>query len=370
MPHFQVSVPTGTHQFRKLCRCAASCGLLLLGINNLTKTFLGTSSPTLCRQAEAVDKSGLHRSLSASKLHQTDVFRGTRQKIALQATESNDVEQQSNAGVKKNDVLRVTALGSLGNSFLLEMGGQKILVNPDLDDNEEIKPEKVHELVDWVVLTSAREEFLHPRTITRMNLMKTNFVATEKVAETLSTLMVANLAVLAPGPDGRAMLEGESATDLAVLVAPGAESAPWEAPECGFMFVDLETGKTVAYEALGKYLGSGAASTRQGIPEESYEVNYLITPDLREASETVKGLVGKGAQLNGVVQLAKPSEDQEEDNILLAPLLALDRAVDKALGGVDDTPDEFREFLKKQGASLADVKLVQAFPGGGAVDLE
>lgn len=268
--------------------------------------------------------------------------------------------------------LRVTALGGAKGSFLLEMGGQKVLINPHLDDSSEIKAEQVHEMVDYVIVTSAKEEFLHAPTIGRMNLAKTNFVVSAAAAETMSTMLVRNLAALAPGPGGRALLEGEKGTaPIAVLVAPGAGGLPWEAPELGFIFVNLENGVALAYEASGLFLGPGAKSERDGIPEEAYQVDYLVTPSLAESTGVVEGLTERGAELRGVVKL--PSDDaapaDEGSNPLLSSLIAFDRKLDSALGGAD-TADAFREFLGSKGPPLAKTRVLEPSVGGGPVELE
>lgn len=268
--------------------------------------------------------------------------------------------------------LRVKALNKKGSAWLLEMGGQRVLVNPNLEDNLDMPPEKVHELVDYVVITSSKEEAYHSPTIGRMNLAKTNFIACAPVGEILSQLMARNLAVLAPGPGGRVLLEGEEGTaPIAMMVTPGAPALPWETPEVGFVFVNLETGVAVGYEAFGQFLGPGASSEREGIPEEAYQVDYLVTADLRETGAVVKGLTAKGAELRGVVAL--PSRNSgavaaAESNPVLGVLLAQDRFVGKVLGETN-TPDEFRSMLS-QDTSLAKTRLYESTVGGDPVELE
>ena len=53
----------------------------------------------------------------------------------------------------------------------------------------------------------------------------------------------------------------------------------------------------MAYEAYGQFLGKNAGSNKPGIPEEAYQVDYLITPDLREAAGVTSGLAEKGADI-------------------------------------------------------------------------
>jgi len=298
--------------------------------------------------------------VSREDLRRTRWTRG----VARRATEAK--------GFGDHSTLRVTALGGNKGSFLLEMGGQRLLINPNLDGCAEMPPEKVHEMVDYVILTSAQDEFMHAPTLARMNLAKTNFVACEGAGEVLSTMLVRNMAVLAPGPEGRALLTGEKGSAaIAVLVAPGARSGlPWQTPEIGFIFVNLETGIALAYEAFGQFLGSGAASDREGIPEEAYQVDYVVTPNLREAGGVAEGLTKKGAVLRGIVRLPAVGVQDDSPNPLLTPLLALDKGFDSALGGAGEGSEEFRAFLQKQGPPLSETRLIEPTVGGGHARLE
>lgn len=251
----------------------------------------------------------------------------------------------------------------------MEMGGLRLLINPVLNEDSEIAPETAHEKADYIIITSKDERFFDIGTIDSMKLLLTDFVVAGGVEETLGSMMAKNMAVLAPGPGGRTLLTGREgeAADVAVLVAPGTAGLPWQPTEVGFIFVNMETGIAVGYEAQGRFLGENAASTRDGIPEEAYLIDYLITPDLREASGVVKGLTDKGAELRGVVRLPPAGAEEKPD---LGPLSALDEAIDKALGGIDDDPGQFTDFLKKQGGLLAKTRLLQPTIRGGPVDLE
>merc|ERR1719265_1583502 len=155
-----------------------------------------------------------------------------------------------------DQVLKVQAMGGGPGSFLVQMDGMKLLVNPKLDENSPIQPENVHEEVDYVIITSAKEEYLHIPTIERMKLMKVNFIASGLAGEVLERMLVRNLAMLLPGPGGRVLLTGEKGkTPVGVLVTPGANAPlPWQTPESGFIFVNMKTGFCVAYEATGQFL--------------------------------------------------------------------------------------------------------------------
>lgn len=269
-------------------------------------------------------------------------------------------------------ILRIRAVGKGRGSFLLEMGGQKLLINPNLIEKEdsELVPGYIHRQVDYVVVTSANEELLHRPTFGRMNLAKTNVVASQKPGEELNEMYIRNLAVLASGPDGQVVVQGDNGTaPIAISVVPGQSSGlPWEEPEVGFVFINTKTGVAVAYEAFGMFLGQGASSEREGIPELAYQVDYLVTPDLREGAFVAKGLTEKGAKLRGVIRLP-PLFEEPEVTPILAPLVMLDSAIDYAMGGIDDKPEAFRDYMQKQGGDLANIELFDLVASGGQVEL-
>jgi len=265
--------------------------------------------------------------------------------------------------------MKIKALGGGRGSFLLEMNGQKLLFDPVLTDCKELRPENVHKEIDFVFLTSDREEFFHEPTIARMNLAKTNFVVTAKVAEKLSRQMAMKMEVLNPGPDAAIQILGEEAsTPIAVIIAPGADGMYiWDAPGSSFVLVDTATGIAVAYEPMGQHLGpngGGGGIARSGIPQAAYEIDFLITPLLRDTAGVLKGLREKGANIRAVIKLPAPPSDFDP-NPLLIPLLAFDEFVDKGLGGVGENEEEFRAFLKKEG--LEDIELLQPQIGGEAI---
>ncbi|CAE7819036.1 unnamed protein product [Symbiodinium sp. CCMP2592] len=255
------------------------------------------------------------------------------------------------------NILSVQAVGSGRGSFILEMGGIRILVNPNLQGSD-LKPENVHEEFDYVFLSSEEPEFFHRPTVDKMKLTKVKFVTSQKAGQELAKMMVRNLAVLQNGPGGQCYLQkkDKAAAAVGVLSAPGSGSFPWEKQEQGFIFVNLETGAAVAYEAFGQFLSKGASSNKPDIPEEAYQVDFLITPNLAEAAGVAAGLTQKGAKLRGVLRLPGEGPIQEEES----PMAALD----KAFGGIDDDPDQFRNFLKDQGKPLAETRLLMAEANG------
>mmetsp|Transcript_15967 Transcript_15967/g.29218 ORF Transcript_15967/g.29218 Transcript_15967/m.29218 type:complete len:357 (+) Transcript_15967:49-1119(+) len=329
-----------------------------------------------CSQRGCESFVGSHRSVLNRVVCSRGVFAETaspqrrlRHPLALRAAEDSDgvVRLQKEASKRP---IRFTALGGSRGNFLLEIGGQKFLVNPRLDESSGLAPEKVHELVDYVVITSRVDGSMHMPTLARMNSRRTNFICSGPVGEQLAeTGLFDNIATLQPGPGGRVLVEGEGdASDVLVLVAPGAVQAPWQPVESAFVFVDAATGLAIGYEAVGEYLGTGASSQVDGIPEEALQIDYLITPDLREAGEVLKGLVKLGElSVKGVVSLA---EAEDEDQSILAPFLFIDRAIDKTLGASGETPEEFREFLRQQGSPLSDVELQEAVAGGAPIVLD
>ena len=119
----------------------------------------------------------------------------------------------------------------------------------------------------------------------------------------------------------------------------------------------------MAYEAFGQFLSKGASSNKPDIPEEAYQVDFLITPNLGEAAAVCAGLAQKGAKLRGVLRLPGEGPIQEEDSNPLA-------ALDKAMGGIEDDPEEFRSFLKEKGSPLSEIELLMAEANGEPVDLK
>eukprot|EP00931_Biecheleriopsis_adriatica_P008945 TRINITY_DN110078_c0_g1_i1.p1 TRINITY_DN110078_c0_g1~~TRINITY_DN110078_c0_g1_i1.p1 ORF type:complete len:416 (+),score=98.11 TRINITY_DN110078_c0_g1_i1:32-1279(+) len=290
------------------------------------------------------------------------------------AAASTGAESEDSKDSKASDLhgmLSIQAVGSGRGSFLLNMGGVKLLINPNLEGSD-IRPEKVHELVDYVLITTDDENFLHLPTLTQMNTLKVSFVASAKAGEILTRMMVRNLAILQPGPGGRCFLEGEAkgAAALGLLTAPGAGGGlPWSNLEQAFLFINLENGVALGYEATGQFLGPGASSDKQGIPEEAYMIDYLVTPDLREAAETAKGLTQRGTVLRAVVRLPGESFPRSAAADGSNPLITLDRAIDGWMGGIVDDPVAFRGFLEKQGSPLSEVSLVTPEANGEAIDL-
>ena len=104
-------------------------------------------------------------------------------------------------------ILRVQAVGSGRGSFILEMGGIRILVNPNLEGSS-LQPENVHEEFDYVFLSSEEPEFFHRPTVNKMKLTKVKFVTSQKAGQELAKMMVRNLAVLQNGPGGQCRLGG------------------------------------------------------------------------------------------------------------------------------------------------------------------
>ena len=109
--------------------------------------------------------------------------------------------------------LNIKAVGQGRGSFILEMGGVKILVNPNLEGSR-VKPETVHEDFDYVFLTSEEPEFFHRETVNKMKLTKVKFVASAKAGQELTKMMVRNLAVLQNGPGGQCSSSQQISTDL------------------------------------------------------------------------------------------------------------------------------------------------------------
>lgn len=241
----------------------------------------------------------------------------------------------------------------------MEIGGQRVLINPNFE-GAAVDPKKVHEQFDYVVFTTAKPEFFDRPSVLKMFLTKVNFIATKPAGERLQQMGARNVAILNAGPGGQVLLKGPpGSAELVVFVTPGAGFMPWEDPESGFVFVNGETGIAVGYESVGLYCGRGAGTNPGNVPEEAYQVDYIVTPDLAEAAGIVKGLTEKGAVLRGVVKLPDPRPADAQGG---SPFSFL------ALSSND--PEAFLSFLKQQGAPLSETKLFQPLPGGEPVILE
>lgn len=270
-------------------------------------------------------------------------------------------------------ILRISAVGNISrSSFMLEMGGQKILVNPRFEKGGVLEPSEVHKVVDKVVITTGDKEFCDMSTFSQFNLMRTSFVADMKATEALQSTWAPNIDTLAAGPDGYCILAGKNgAANIMIMAVPGtpAPPLPWIQPEIGMIFINMVTGIAVAYEAKGNFCGQGGESKAQGIPAEAYQIDYLITPNFREAADVVRSLTIKGAQIRGVVRLPDTRKQMEIEGAAIA-LVELDLRIDAALGGIGNNPTEFTEWLQKQGPKLAQIKAITVPPGGDPVELE
>lgn len=340
------------------------------------------------------------RSSSGSQLRRLQSFSGDRSRPTWTRRRAEDIEDiediesledakakkkatQAAAPAKEEEVvpetppnpqlhgiLRIQPVGSGRGSFLLNMGGTRVLVNPNLEGSD-MRPETVHETVDCVLLTSSEDEFLHGPTLEKMDLKKVNFVAAKDAAEVVEQMGVRNLATINPGPGGKYLLTptvDPGAAKLVILTLPGAGSqVPFGPVEQAFEFVNCVNGAAVGYEAKGLYLGPGGSTIRGGVPEEAWMIDYLITPDLREAASCYAGLANKGTVLKAVVRLPGDTADKGDPS---NPMFLLDKKIDEVLGGIDDDPDEFRAFLKKQDAPMRDTELLMLEPNSRAVDLE
>lgn len=268
------------------------------------------------------------------------------------------------------DVCRVSAVGGHVGSFLLELGGHRLLVNPRLDRVNASDPQVADyfEMVDYVVLTTQDPDFLHLDTVRRFNPKVTNFIASEAAGQKLKELGCTNVAVLAAGPTGRIILDNEEKKhEMLVSVVPGAVTAPWGPQEIGFIFADLDTGLGIGYEAMSQYLGRAWLTFNAMVPEEAYQIDYLVVPNLREAGEVCKSLVKKGTPLRGVIWVPHQLPLQAD---LLEPLRQLDAAVDTALGGTGDERKDFKKYIKDQGEKkLKEIKLIYPKLGGGPTTL-
>ena len=106
----------------------------------------------------------------------------------------------------------------------------------------------------------------------------------------------------------------------------------------------------------------------EDFPEEALLIDYLITSNVRDTGDVLSGLAARSQlSVRGIVSLVETAGD---DVSLLTPLLAVDRAIDKAMGSSGETVAELRDFLEKKGPPFSEVQLLEAVAGGAPVVLE
>lgn len=278
---------------------------------------------------------------------------------------------------------RVSVIGD-SRSFLLEIGGQRLLVNPRMPKNGKFDYSKVHEWADYVVITSAEKEHFDSamsEALLQMNSWRVNCIASPDAAEKLRLMMMSNVAQLNLGPEGGVTLM-DSGLPVTVRVLPG-RSRPeefWKQNiEASFLFVDERNGVIVGYEAFGNFMGYGAGSKKEGIPEQGFRPDILITSDLEQTFTSVKGLASRASEGGAPPKIVAlvPDVDKvtadEEPNPIGMMLRKLDMSVDQlVLGGAPEIsgPSEFRKLIEKEGGDVAAVKLVEVPINGDEVTLD
>lgn len=242
-----------------------------------------------------------------------------------------------------------------------------MLINPKLSvKSKYLKPADVHKSVARVIITSKSQDFLDLESIRGMNLAKTRFIVDNSAGDIIKTELVKNLELIAIDPETCYIIpaDDDGTEDLSLAAVPGAPGIlppPILYPEMGFR-VWQPDGLSVAYEGRGQYLGEGAGYDF-GDPATNKmlrEVDYLITPSLREASTVAKGLINKGGYLKAVVRLPTNRTTLKLGE-LPGPLSVqsfLERIIDnKLLGNCDDDVDSFEEWKRRLGPPYADIKL-------------
>ena len=153
----------------------------------LSALFLAALSPTFCgvRQrlfhpkvsqgTRASVERGLHSDLSRRAAADSKGFSSGTSGMRSETKEKEDLKNQ----------LRIQPVGTGRGSFILEMGGVKILVNPKLQGSN-VDPARVHEEFDYVFLTSEEPEFFDRETVSKMKLTKARFIAAAKAGEETS----------------------------------------------------------------------------------------------------------------------------------------------------------------------------------------
>lgn len=187
------------------------------------------------------------------------------------------------------------------NSWLIEMGGQRILLDPWLVGSlifsnlpwlfrgEHTQPPPIPEQVDLILLSQGLEDHAHPETLRQLD-RSIPVVASANAAKVVQALGYNQITTLAPGAS-------YAVTDrLTIQAVPGSPIGPLLV-ENGYLLTDHQTGTKLYYEPHGNHSPSLKDST---------PVDVIITPVV-DLEIPLLGPIIKGSQSAlEVVQWLKP----------------------------------------------------------------
>ncbi|XP_075507026.1 uncharacterized protein LOC142543565 isoform X1 [Primulina tabacum] len=285
--------------------------------------------------------------LSANRL-------GLSKKVAAVVSEEKEVET-SNSG---SDVFKLTYLE--GNSWLWEVGGVKILVDPVLVGNLDfgipwlydaakklLKNFMLDDLpeINCLLITQSLDDHCHMKTLKPLSQKLPNLrvIATPNAKALLDPLFT-NVTYLEPGQASEIQVNSGSSVKIRAIAGP-VLGPPWQRPENGYLVTSPEGELTLYYEPHCVYNENFVEKERADI---------VITP-------VIKQLLPSFTLVSG-----------QEDAVRLAKLLHAQFIVPMKNGDLDSkgllsslvkaegTVESFKELLSKE---LPEAKVLQPTPG-------
>ncbi|XP_047321758.1 uncharacterized protein LOC124925725 [Impatiens glandulifera] len=283
-----------------------------------------------------------------------NIFKHSRKTVSALISEENAVSSSSSA----NDVFKLTYLE--GNSWLWEVGGVKILVDPILVGNLDfgipwlydaskkyLQNFQLNDLpdVDVLLITQSLDDHCHMKTLKPLSQKSPNLrVLATPNAKTLLDPLFTNITYLEPGQSSE--ITGSDGSKVKVKATPGPVlGPPWQRPENGYIVVSPDGKSSLYYEPHCVYDENLLKNERADI---------VITPVIKLFLPYFKLVSGQ----EDAVQLAKilqakvvvPMQNGDLDN--KGPLASLVKP--------EGTMNTFKEILAKE---LPEVKVLEPTPG-------
>lgn len=261
------------------------------------------------------------------------------------------------------------------NSYSLEIGGQRLLVDPILKGDlvfldqawafsgtrcpdaplVSIEPRHVPELFDAIVLSQGLEDHAHPATLREIP-RGVHIVASPRAAAVARRLGFVDVDTLAPG---EALDLGAS---LRINALPGSVvGPPWDDPENGYVFQDLRPGGlSVGAEPHGNFLGPAVGTSLRMLPRApDLRVDALLTP-LRAQDLAGYRLV------NGPLEAVRTLEALRPVPRIVLPLKNGDIQSEGLLASAlreHGSPREFADLLRARPRLRDRVRVLDVVPG-------
>ncbi|XP_009588300.1 uncharacterized protein LOC107808498 [Nicotiana tabacum] len=256
------------------------------------------------------------------------------------------------------DMFRLTYLE--GNSWLWEVGGLKLLVDPILVGNLDfgipwlydaakkvLKNFQLDDLpvIDCLLITQSLDDHCHLKTLKPLSKKFPNLrvIATPN-AKTLLDPLFNNVIYLEPGQDSEIEVSNGFQVNIKATAGP-VLGPPWQRPENGYLVTSPKGALTLYYEPHCVYNKTFL---------EKYKADIVITP-------VIKQLLPNFTLVSG-----------QEDAVQLANLLSAKFVVPMKNGDLDSkgflasivqaegTMESFKELLSKE---LPDAKVLEPAPG-------